>query len=279
MLIDKPSGPTSHDVVARVRKALGIRRVGHTGTLDPFASGLMVILLERATRLARFVEGREKTYLATARLGVATDTDDLTGAVTGGSVREVDDDELTAALAGLVGVQRQRPPAYSAKHVDGRRSYQLARRGLSVELPEVEVEVYGLDLLHREGDTVTFRARVGSGTYIRAIARDLGTNLGTGGHLTALRRERIGDLDVGDAVALEDVSRATPLLPAASVVRHLPMVSLEEPAARAVRHGQLIPWPDVRAPAVALFTEGRLIGIAEADGAVLRPSVVLEDPA
>ncbi len=266
-------------MVARVRKALGIRRVGHTGTLDPFASGLMVILLERATRLARFVEGREKTYLATARLGVTTDTDDLTGAVTGGSRREVDEDELTAALAGLVGVHGQRPPAFSAKHVDGRRSYQLARRGLSVELPEVEVQVHGLDLLHREGDTVTFRARVGSGTYIRAIARDLGTNLGTGGHLTALRRERIGDLDVGDAVALDDLSRGMPLLPAASVVRHLPMVSLDEPAARAVRHGQKVPWSDEPAPAVALFTEGRLFGIAEATGAMLQPSVVLEDPA
>lgn len=277
--MDKPTGPTSHDVVARVRKVLGCPRAGHTGTLDPFASGLMVVLLDRATRLARFVEQRDKVYLATARLGVSTDTDDLTGQVTGGAPRSVSKAELEEALRSLTGVQQQRPPAFSAKHVDGQRSYQLARRGLPVELPAAAVEIHALDLLEHAGDTVTFRVRVSSGTYVRAIARDLGARLGTGGHLTRLRRERIGDLDVASAIPLEALAADTVPLPAAAVVNHLPTASLAADAARDVRHGRAVPWPGEPAPAVALLADGRLLGIATATGTALQPDVVLESPA
>ena len=266
-------------MVARVRKALGLRRVGHAGTLDPFATGLMVVLLDRATRLARFLAENDKTYLATARLGVSTDTDDLTGTVTGGVLRDVTDAEMRSAFAALTGTVHQRPPAYSAKHVSGRRSYQLARRGEAVELPAVEVQIHELVLLDRTADSVTFRARVSSGTYIRAIARDLGTALGTGGHLTMLRRERIGDLDVANAVPLDRLSSTTPPLLAAELLRHLPAAGLSASAADDVRHGRSVPWDGGPTPAVAMLAEGRLIGVGEATGGVLQPSVVLEDPA
>ncbi|MFZ5624686.1 MAG: tRNA pseudouridine(55) synthase TruB, partial [Gemmatimonadota bacterium] len=215
LLIDKPAGITSHDVVVRVRRVLGERSVGHTGTLDPFATGLLVVLVGRATRLARFVERRSKTYLATARLGVRTDTDDATGRViddAGRAPGTVSRDEVAAALAALTGTCAQRPPAYSAKKVQGERSYRLARRGAAPELAAVEVTVERLELAAFDPPHVTFRAVVSAGTYVRAIGRDLGERLGTGAHLTALRREAIGDLRVEDAVPLDALSPGTPLL-------------------------------------------------------------------
>jgi tRNA pseudouridine55 synthase len=270
---------TSHDVVASVRRTLGERRAGHTGTLDPFATGLLVVLLGRGTRLARFVEGRDKTYLATARLGVATDTDDVTGTVIGGTDRKVPDAELDAALRQLTGPQRQRPPAYSAKHVEGRRSYQLARRGEAVELPPVDVMVHELEVLERQGDLISFRTRVSAGTYVRALARDLGDLLGTGAHLTALRRERIGRLDLSGAMPLAELTGQAPLRPLRDVVPELPAVTLDADAAADVRHGRPVPCADADAPAVALLAGERLIGIAERTGGVLHPRVMLEDPA
>ena len=265
--------------MARVRKTFGVRRVGHTGTLDPFASGLLVVLVGRVTRLARFIEGQDKTYLATAELGVSTDTDDRTGQVAGGSPRPVSDAELAEALAALTGTQLQRPPAFSARHVEGRRSYQLARQGVMVDLPPTEVEVHALELVSRSGNLVTLRARVSRGTYVRALARDLGQRLGTGAHLTELRRERIGDLDVGEATPLAELSRETPLRPAAGLLAHLPAAELAPADAVAVRHGRAVPWTGAAAPAVTLHAEGRLLGVAQAAGDELRPVIVLEDPA
>ncbi len=265
-------------MVARVRKLFGVRRVGHTGTLDPFASGLLVLLVGRVTRLARFVEGRDKTYLATAELGVTTDTDDLTGQVTGGSPRQVSDAELGGALSSLMGVQQQRPPAFSARHVDGRRSYELARQGVLLDLPPADIEVHALELVGRSGHLVTLRARVSRGTYMRALARDLGQLLGTGAHLTELRRERIGDLDVADATPLAELSSSTGLRPAAGMLNHLPAAELSASDAVAVRYGRAVPWIGEAAAAVALHAEGRLLGVGQASADVLQPLVVLEDP-
>jgi tRNA pseudouridine55 synthase len=265
--------------VARVRKLFGVRRVGHTGTLDPFASGLLVVLVGRVTRLARFVEDREKTYLATAELGVTTDTDDRTGQVTGGSAREVSDAELAAALRSLSGLQQQRPPAFSARHVDGQRSYQLARRGVLLDLPPAQIEVHALEMMSRSGQLVTMRARVSRGTYMRGLARDLGQLLGTGAHLTELRRECIGDLDVTDATPLGEVTGNTQLRPAAEMLAHLPAAQLSAGDAVAVRHGRAVPWTGESAPAVALHAEGRLLGVARASADQLQPVIVLEDPA
>lgn len=275
--MDKPAGPTSHDVVARVRRALGERSVGHTGTLDPFATGLLVVLVGRATRLARFVERRPKTYLATARLGVATDTDDATGEALGPAAEtgQVTEAAVREALAGLEGAQQQRPPAYSAKKVAGQRSYRLARRGVAVELPPADVTVHRLELVRFEPPDVTFRAVVSAGTYVRALGRDLGERLGTGAHLVALRREAIGDLSADAAVPLAEVGPGTPLLPALAVLADLPAVGLDGAAGEAVRHGRAIPG-EVAGEYAALTEEGRLVAVARVDAGWLRPSVVLE---
>jgi tRNA pseudouridine55 synthase len=265
-------------VIARVRRALKIRAVGHTGTLDPFATGLLVVLVGRATRLARFVEAEAKTYLATARLGTATDSDDLTGA----PVREAPAGwrpapaEIAGALAGFRGTSRQRPPVYSAKKVAGRRSYALARKGAAPELAEVEVTVHAIDLVEIGGDRVVFRATVSAGTYLRAIARDLGERLGGAAHLVALRREAIGALRVEDAVALEAVGPATPLLPPQAALPGWPVRELSEADLIAVGHGRAVGEAEGQRGRVLLVRERRLVAVAESDGDQFRPVVVLE---
>lgn len=279
--MDKPAGLTSHDAVQRVRRALPTRQAGHTGTLDPFATGLLIVLVGRATRLARFVESEAKTYLATARLGVRTDTDDLTGTVVAERpVEGVGAEEVRAALAEFAGALRQRPPAYSAKHVGGQRSYRLARRGAPVELPEVAVTVHRIELVDWTPPDATFRATVSAGTYLRAIGRDLGERLGVGGHLTALRREAIGGLRVEDAVPLEGVGPEA-VLPAARVLGHLPSMELDPAARAAVVHGR--PVDDVavaveRGGPVVLVSGDEVVAVARAADGRLQPTVVLAAP-
>ncbi len=280
--MDKPSGPTSHDVVARVRRIFGIRAVGHSGTLDPFATGLLVLLLGRATRLARFVEAVPKTYRAVARLGSRTDTDDRTGATLGQPVdpRCLDEVAVRAAIAGLAGERRQRPPAYSAKRIGGERSYRLARRGQAVELAEVPVTVHRIELLEWCAPDVAFRATVSAGTYVRALARDLGEALQVGGHLVELRREAIGRLKVEDAVPLERLEPGTPLVPLRIVLGDLPAVALDEAEQAAVRHGRAVAdrWggggagPDP----VALLADDDVVAVARREEGRLQPVVVLE---
>jgi tRNA pseudouridine55 synthase len=281
VLVDKPAGLTSHDVVARVRRALGTRAVGHTGTLDPFATGLLVVLVGRATRLARFVERQAKTYLATARLGVRTDTDDLTGRLLEPAAGEVSlkDADLRAALAAFEGEHRQRPPSFSAKQVAGERSYRRARRGEPVELPDVAVTVHRIELVRREAADVTFRTTVSAGTYVRALGRDLGERLGVGAHLVALRREAIGGMRVEDAVPLDSVTPAL-VRPARDVLGHLPSVELTDAERRDVLHGRPVEAAEQGGSGadVALLSQGELIAVArEAEGR-LRPAVVLGAP-
>ena len=277
--MDKPAGPTSHDVVQRVRRVLKTRAVGHTGTLDPFATGLLVVLVGRATRLARFVEAEAKTYLATARLGVATDTDDATGAPLGppAVLGELSAARVAEVLAEFAGEQRQRPPRYSAKHVDGERSYRLARRGVAVEPAETTVVVRQIDLVEYAPPALVFRVTVSAGTYVRALARDLGERLGVGAHLTALRRESIGPLRVEDAVRLTDVDAAA-VRPARAVLGHLPTVELDEPGRVAVSHGRAVPADADAQGDVALVHEGELVAVARAGDGWFRPSVVLGVP-
>jgi tRNA pseudouridine55 synthase len=229
LVIDKPAGPTSHDLVDRVRRELGTRRVGHTGTLDPFATGVLPVCVGRATRLARFLSGGEKEYLATVRLGFATTTDDLTGEPLGPIVAfEGTPDRLSAALASLVGSFDQVPPAFSARHVAGRRLYELARRGEAVPRAATPVTVYALHLVSRAAET-----------YVRALARDLGESLGTGAHLTALRRTRSGAFDLSHAVAGDELSGAAKMLiPMAALLPELPAVRVGEEGRRLVGHGR-----------------------------------------
>jgi tRNA pseudouridine55 synthase len=284
VLVDKPAGVTSHDVVQQVRRRLGVRAAGHTGTLDPFATGLLVVLIGRATRLARFVEARPKTYLATARLGIRTTTDDLTGPVLSVSDAAVMPAEalVRETLAGFAGAQRQQPPQFSAKRVAGERSYRKARRGETVELADVSVTVHRIELVTFEPPELSFRATVSAGTYLRAIARDLGNRLGVGAHLTRLRREAIGSLEVSDAVPLDQVSRSI-VLPVGNVLRDMPRVDLDDAGRKDVIHGRAV--VDGRAAGqrgsgaeVALLAGGELIGVARSDGEWLRPSVMLERP-
>ena len=279
MLVDKPAGLTSHDVVLRIRRVLATRAVGHTGTLDPFATGLLVALVGRATRLARFVEAQPKRYLATARLGLATDTDDATGAPLGEAVdvAHLGEAAVRSALAGFLGEQQQRPPRYSAKHVDGQRSYRLARRGEGVDPAAATVTVHQVELVRFAPPDVEFRVTVSPGTYVRALARDLGERLGVGGHLTALRREAIGGLRVADAVALDRLTREA-VLPVRAVLRHLPAVELDEPGRIAVRHGRALPAEAGAEGLVALLRGGEVVAVARAADGWLRPSVVLEAP-
>ena len=279
--MDKPAGLTSHDAVQRVRRALRTKQAGHTGTLDPFATGLLIVLVGRATRLARFVESEAKTYLATARLGVRTATDDLTGAV----IEERDAEQVSLervreALAGFVGEQRQRPPSYSAKHVGGERSYRLARRGEAVEPPETTVTVHRIELVAWEPPAVSFRATVSAGTYLRAIGRDLGERLGVGAHLTALRREAIGGLRVDDALPLDQVGPDA-LQPPARVLGHLPAVELDPAAKAAVMQGRAVAdGGAVVVPGlpVVLLAGDELVAVARPEEGRLQPTVVLATP-
>ena len=295
MLVDKPAGPTSHDVVARVRRLLGTRAAGHTGTLDPFATGLLVVLVGKATRLARFVEQRSKTYFASARLGTRTTTDDLTGtaiappagpdAWTGRSAEPASRQAVEAALKSFVGPRKQRPPAFSAKRVGGERSHAKARRGEAVELAESDVMIHSVELVGYDYPDFSFRTVVSAGTYIRALARDLGERLGMGAHLTALRREAIGDLRVEQAVPLEAVGPDA-LLPPLAVLGHLRRVDVSEEEATDLGHGRLIrregqagaerETPAASEHVLAVAADDRLIAVARWQGEALHPEVVLE---
>jgi tRNA pseudouridine55 synthase len=248
--------------------------------LDPFATGLLIVLVGRATRLARFVEGQLKTYVATARFGVRTDTDDLTGRVIAASDRGalLDPAEVAEGLAAFVGTSLQRPPDFSAKHVGGERSYQKARRGETVQLEPVSVTVTRLEMLEWKPPLVTFRAAVSAGTYIRGIARDLGDRLGVGAHLTSLRREAIGSLSVEDSTPLGELS-ARDVIPALRVLGKMATVELDADMRVAVSHGRAV--VDNRAAErgsrtdVALLADGELMAVARAEDGFLRPAVVL----
>ncbi|HEX5004785.1 MAG TPA: tRNA pseudouridine(55) synthase TruB [Gemmatimonadales bacterium] len=278
VLVDKPAGPTSHDVVARARRALGERSIGHTGTLDPFATGLLVLLVGKATRVARFLDGLAKTYLAVARLGQRTATDDLTGEPLGGPHDGPlpDRASVEAALAGFAGPQAQVPPAFSARRQDGERAYARARRGAEVQLPATAVTVYAAELLSVAGAEVSFRVTVSTGTYIRALARDLGERLGTGAHLTALRRESIGSLQVADALPLDALGAGTKPWPVGAVLSHLPRVPVNAAGRMDIAHGR--PVAGSESGTVAVLSGNEVIAVAEGDGTWLRPTVVLTTP-
>lgn len=217
LLVDKPAGVTSHDVVQLVRRAYGERSIGHLGTLDPFATGLLVLLIGHSTRLATFIDTEPKVYEATLRFGQETDTDDCTGM----SVREADIPSSTAihkAIPALTGKFSQMPPAFSAKSVDGVRAYDAARRGEAIDLKPVDVEVRSWEIISERGSEIDVKITCGTGTYIRALARDLGRSTGSAAHLSALRRVRSGSFYVRDASTFEHICSARPALRKLTVV-------------------------------------------------------------
>jgi tRNA pseudouridine55 synthase len=282
LLVDKPEGLTSHDAVERVRRALGGVRVGHTGTLDPFATGLLVLCVGGATRLAEYLVALPKRYRATLRLGVRTDTHDRTGTVIArdGSWVVLSREAIEDALRAQASRTEQRVPAYSAKRRGGVRLYEAARRGSPVVPPVVRVRIYGVEVLDVDGPDVTFEVECSAGTYVRAIARDVGEDLGVGAHLVALRRLEVGAFRVEDAVppdALDDPARlCAALRPPEDAVAHLPRCVLAPAEARRFAAGQAVAGPpcDPGLP-VAVFAGDRLLGIGRAADGRLRPEKVI----
>ena len=277
LLIDKPRGMTSFAVVSRIRRILGVRRVGHTGTLDPMATGLLPICLGQATKLARFVTDADKGYRARVLLGVATDTLDADGRVTGVDdperIRAIDETAFRGALDQFRGEITQTPPAYSAIKVDGERLYAKARRGETVEAPPRQVVIHALTLVEAAPPEFAVDVRCSKGTYIRTLAADVGARLGVGAHLVDLRRTAVGPHDVTDAVALEtlvaDPERivAEHLLPLVEVAGQLPMVTVGPELAQDFRHGRRRPLPDGGCGPARLVDEaGTLIAIVHPRG-------------
>lgn len=280
MPVRKPTGPTSHDVVDQVRRALGVERVGHLGTLDPFASGVLVVVTGRATRLARFATTWAKAYDGAIRLGVRTSTDDRTGdpIATSDAWRTVHAEAVLASFGGLRGRYAQRPPAYSAVKVAGERAYRRARRGEAVALAARPVEVRELELVAFEPPVVRFRAVVGAGTYLRSVARDIGQVLGCGAHLAELERTAVGPFDLAASVAPEGVGEGD-LRDPGLLVAELARRELTPDERTAAVHGRPIPAAGVGAGSdpVALFAGHELVAIAEREGDALHPRVVLGD--
>ena len=287
LLVDKPGGMTSHDVVARARRVLSVRRVGHAGTLDPMATGLLVLGVGSATRLLGHLSGSDKTYQATVRLGQATVTDDREGEVTATtSAAAATEDDVRAALAALVGDLQQVPSSVSAVKVEGRRSYDRVRAGEEFELPARPVTVYRIDVHRVVRPTpdlvdVDLTVSCSTGTYVRAIARDAGAALGVGGHLTALRRTSSGPFRTEDARPVEETAEALAgagsgpgVLPLTDAARRVfPVRELTAEEAVALGHGQRVPATGAPGLHAAVGPGDRLVALVEDSGSVARVTV------
>ena len=292
LLVDKPGGITSHDVVARTRRAFGTRKIGHAGTLDPMATGLLVLGIEGSTRLLTYLVGLDKTYETTISLGSATTTDDAEGETvsTAGSdeLAAVTDARIAEGVARLTGRIAQVPSTFSAIKVDGKRAYDLARGGQDVELKSREVTIsrFAVGAIRRSGDAIELDATVdcSSGTYIRALARDLGADLGVGGHLTMLRRTRIGPFDLADAHELDSLADGVPapLDPAEVAARVLGRLDVTADEARDLRHGKKLADQAARLDgdlAAAIDPDGVLVGIVERRGDALKSAMNMPEAA
>lgn len=281
IIVDKPAGMTSHDVVARIRRLAGTSRVGHAGTLDPMATGVLVTGIGKATRLLGHLSLSEKEYLATIRLGQATDTDDADGdMVAQASAAGVTDAALAAAGQALTGEIQQVPPGFSAIKVGGQRAYRMARAGRAPELAARPVTVRALTILgaRRLGEVMDADISVtcSSGTYIRALARDLGASLGVGGHLTALRRTRVGPYKISAARTLEQLADRMEVIPLADAAASaFPRRDLTDDEARRVSHGARLPVTDAGGGPVAAFgPDGSLIALLTDEAGQARPLAV-----
>jgi tRNA pseudouridine55 synthase len=285
LLVDKPEGPTSHDMAEIVRRVIGVRRVGHTGTLDPFASGLLLLCVGWATRLAEYLIALPKVYSGVIRLGENTDSDDRTGTVVGRSDdwRGLEVESIWRALAAQVGEIEQLPPVFSAKKLSGRRAYALARAGGDVDLEPQRVTVRSIELRDLSLPDLCVEVECSSGTYVRAIARDVGAALGVGGHLAELRRLRIGAFSVDDALHLDRDTSADELRgrlrPPEEAVASLERLDLDPETAEGFRHGRPASWDRERleGPAAA-FVDGSLLAIVEQRESRIWPRKVFGGP-
>lgn len=281
--VDKPEGPTSHDVVGRARRALGERRIGHTGTLDPFASGLLLLCVGGATRLSEYLTGMDKHYEATAVLGTATDSGDRDGEVVSSappeSVAALSLEAVEAAVAALRGVQRQVPPALSARKVGGVPAHRRVRRGEEVTLEAREVTIHAFEVDAWEPPLLRLRVHCSSGTYVRSLARDLGEALGVGGHLGALRRTAVGRFGVEGALTPDDLADAErvgrALIAPLEAVAHLPRVDVDEKGVLELGHGRSVPAPGLsEGTEAACAHQQRLVAVGFVRDGVLRPRKV-----
>ena len=305
LVIDKPAGMSSHDVVARVRKIIGERRVGHTGTLDPFATGVLVVLVGKATRLMQFLNGAEKEYHAVIRLGYATDSGDVTGVPVEGTFvtdkqryAEISREEIENAMSSLRGEIDQMPPMYSAKKIKGQKLYELARRGEEIERASVQITISAFQSIERNGELLkenedstrdlAVRVVCSAGTYIRTLAEDFGKRLGLGAHLAELRRTRAGCFKIADANTLEQLSelRESDLLAQAFIspdaaIGHLPALDLSAVDVRRVMNGLNLQleqpaWPTGQAVRLRnAFGELMAVGIYDETLKLVHPQVVL----
>jgi tRNA pseudouridine55 synthase len=286
IIVDKPGGLTSHDVVARIRRLAGTRKVGHAGTLDPMATGVLVVGVERATRLLGYLTLTEKQYDATIRLGQSTSTDDAEGEITGGTpAAGVSAETVSAAIVNLTGEIQQVPPVVSAIKVDGQRAYKLTRAGAAPELKPRPVTVYEFTVTAIrpvDGDgllDVDATVRCSSGTYIRALARDLGVALGTGGHLTALRRTRVGGYGLAAARTLDQLAERFEVMPLAqAAAAAFPRRDLSADEARRLAHGGRLaavsPAPGPDHPTAAFAPDGSRVALLTEQSGQARPLVV-----
>ena len=298
VVVDKPGGMTSHDVVARIRRLAGTRRVGHAGTLDPMATGVLVVGVEKATRLLGYLTATEKEYHATIRLGQSTSTDDAEGEITGGaSAADVSAETLAKAAASLTGEIMQVPPAVSAIKVAGQRAYRLTRAGAAPELAARPVTVYEFKILAErrvKGDgevggvlDLDATVRCSSGTYIRALARDMGHQLGVGGHLTQLRRTRVGPYRIEDARTLDQLAERFDVVPLDQAAQAaFPRRDLSADEARRLAHGGRLapatasaanPDPGPPGPTAAFAPDGTLIALVTEESGEARPLVVFAE--
>lgn len=286
LVVDKPAGWTSHDVVAKTRRLLGERSIGHLGTLDPMATGVLPLVLGRMTRLCQFYNESEKTYEGTVRLGFATDTYDADGEPAGPSQAvKVTLEEVESFVASFVGVIQQVPPPFSAKKIQGVPAYKLARRKQQVELQPVQVEVREFVISSVEGDLVPFRCRVSSGTYVRCLAHELGQKLGVGAHLASLRRTAVAEFTVEQSHSLDEIAEAAAhsridglLVHARRVLPQIPSVTATDEDVAKIRHGRSVNLPEMsRSRWVKVFAgQADLVCLAtRVAGTLFHPKVVL----
>jgi len=271
MLVDKPSGVTSHDVVDVVRRSLRTRKVGHAGTLDPMATGLLILGVGRATRLLRYLGDLSKSYAATGRLGEETDTLDADGQIVRSASVDVSRVEIEEACAALVGDSLQTPPAYSAVKVGGRKLYEAARTGEALEAPARRIRVDAFEVSAFDGRDVEVRITCSGGTYVRVLVADVGRALGCGAHLVRLRRTAIGSFRVEDA---RPPGEGTPE-PIERAVGHLPKIRLEPEEARAASHGRPLGPAGVVGPYAVFDPHDALVGIYRDEGAMATPEVII----
>lgn len=274
LVVDKPVGPTSHDVVAKVRRALKEKKVGHTGTLDPMATGVLPLVLGRATKIARFLTGSRKVYAATIRLGRSTTTMDAEGETLEEHPVAVSEAQIRSVLEAFRGDIEQIPPMYSAKKLDGRPLYELARQGVEVEREPKQVHIHDIQLQQLASPDVQVHLTCSAGTYVRALAHDVGAKLGCGGHLFALRRIGSGVFAQDDAVPLEQVMQSPQtareqILPLSRALRELPSVDVPKHLGRMLVQGHQLTVADLRAADVTAFGPDAYVTLSMGDGQLL----------